>query len=72
VRHWVSFHGISLNVNPDLSHFSGIVPCELRAYVVTSLADQRLQIAMADVDRALMTPFEKVFGPVARHRAIVT
>jgi lipoyl(octanoyl) transferase len=63
VRHWVSFHGISLNVNPDLSHFSGIVPCGVREHGVTSLADQGIDVQMSDVDRALIAAFAEIFGP---------
>ena len=54
VRKWVSFHGISLNVEPDLSHFGGIVPCGIRDYGVTSLADLGLEVSMGEVDAALM------------------
>ena len=54
VRKWVSFHGISLNVEPDLSHFGGIVPCGIRDYGVTSLADLGLEVSMEEVDAALM------------------
>jgi len=65
VRHWVTFHGISLNVEPDLGHFSGITPCGVREshYGVTSLADLGLPVAMADVDVALRRAFEEIFGP---------
>lgn len=62
VRHWVTFHGVALNVDPDLSHFSGIVPCGIREYGVTSLADLGLPVTMADVDVALRASFEEVFG----------
>ncbi|MFL5259693.1 MAG: lipoyl(octanoyl) transferase LipB [Hyphomicrobiales bacterium] len=68
VRHWVSFHGISLNVNADLSHFSGIVPCGVREHGVTSLADQGLDVQMSDVDRALIASFAEIFGPVGALR----
>jgi lipoyl(octanoyl) transferase len=65
VRRWVSFHGISLNVGPDLSHFSGIVPCGISAahYGVTSFADLGLLASMAEVDAMLRAEFEKIFGP---------
>jgi lipoyl(octanoyl) transferase len=63
VRHWVSFHGISINVAPDLSHFEGIVPCGVRAHGVTSLRDLGLDASMADLDAALRRSFESVFGP---------
>jgi lipoyl(octanoyl) transferase len=62
LRRWVSFHGISLNVAPDLEHFSGIVPCGVQAHGVTSLADLGITTSMADVDAALRTAFERRFG----------
>jgi len=65
LRRWVSFHGISLNVEPDLSHFDGIVPCGVRGHGVTSLVDLGLPVTMDDADLALKRNFEKVFGPVA-------
>jgi len=64
LRRWVSFHGISLNVEPDLSHFSGIVPCGQTEHGVTSLVDLGLPVAMDEADAALRSSFEKVFGPV--------
>lgn len=63
LRRWVSFHGIALNVDPDLDHFSGIVPCGVRDYGVTSLVDLGLPVMMADVDLVLKRAFEEVFGP---------
>ena len=63
VRKWVSFHGISLNVEPDLEHFSGIVPCGIDGFGVTSLADLGHTATMSDVDTALRSAFEEVFGP---------
>jgi lipoyl(octanoyl) transferase len=63
MRRWVSFHGISLNVEPDLSHFDGIVPCGVRDHGVTSLVDLGLPVSMADADLALRTAFEPIFGP---------
>jgi lipoyl(octanoyl) transferase len=62
----VTFHGISLNVEPDLSHFSGIVPCGVaeQHYGVTSLVDLGLPVTMADADAALKASFAEVFGPV--------
>jgi lipoyl(octanoyl) transferase len=63
VRRWVSFHGISLNVDPDLEHYSGIVPCGIAGYGVTSMVDLGLPVSMADVDMALRSEFEAVFGP---------
>ena len=64
LRRWISFHGVSLNVDPDLGHFSGIVPCGVRTHGVTSLADLGVPVSMADVDVALKRAFEDVFGPV--------
>ena len=62
LRRWVSFHGISINVEPDLSHFSGIVPCGISDHGVTSLVDLGLPVTMADVDVALKRQFDAVFG----------
>lgn len=62
LRRWVSFHGISINVEPDLSHFDGIVPCGIREHGVTSLVDLGLPVTMMDLDLALMRQFEAVFG----------
>ncbi|MGH1414356.1 MAG: lipoyl(octanoyl) transferase LipB [Pelagimonas sp.] len=62
LRKWVSFHGISVNVEPDLSHFDGIVPCGITDYGVTSLVDLGLPVGMDDLDVALRTSFEAVFG----------
>ncbi len=64
LRRWVSFHGISLNVEPDLSHFEGIVPCGIREHGVTSLLDLGLPVTMDEVDYALKLSFETIFGPV--------
>ena len=61
LRKWVSFHGLSINVEPDLSHFDGIVPCGIRDHGVTSLVDLGLPVTMADVDVALKTTFPIVF-----------
>jgi lipoyl(octanoyl) transferase len=58
LRRWVSFHGISINVEPDLSHFDGIIPCGIRDHGVTSLVDLGLPVTMADLDAALMATFE--------------
>lgn len=63
VRKGVSFHGISLNVDPDLSHFDGIVPCGIREHGVTSLVDLGLPVTLPDADLALRAAFEEVFGP---------
>ena len=64
LRRWVSFHGISLNVAPDLGHFSGIVPCGVTEHGVTSLADLGRAASMADADAALKASFREVFGEV--------
>ena len=64
LRRWVSFHGISLNVEPDLSHFGGIVPCGISEHGVTSLLDLGLPVSMDEVDYALRLSFEAIFGPV--------
>ena len=66
VRHWVTFHGISLNVDPDLEHFSGIVPCGVTEHGVTSLTDLGLPVTMTDADIALRASFERSFGPTKR------
>ncbi|MGI9406415.1 MAG: lipoyl(octanoyl) transferase LipB [Hyphomicrobiaceae bacterium] len=58
LRRWVSFHGISLNVDPDLDHFSGIVPCGVREHGVTSLVDLGIPVSMAEVDMVLRSTFE--------------
>lgn len=63
VRRWVAFHGISLNVEPELSHFDGIVPCGVSDHGVTSLVDLGLPLTMADVDCVLRAEFERIFGP---------
>ena len=62
LRKWVSFHGLSINVEPDLSHFDGIVPCGIREHGVTSLVDLGLPVTMADLDVALRKTFNNVFG----------
>lgn len=62
LRKWISFHGISINVDPDLSHFSGIVPCGISEHGVTSLRDLGLATDMATVDAALKNGFSVVFG----------
>ena len=65
LRKWVSFHGIAINVEPDLSHFGGIVPCGIQTHGVTSLVDLGLPVSMTDMDVALKAAFEEVFGPAA-------
>jgi lipoyl(octanoyl) transferase len=62
IRRWISYHGISLNVAPDLSHYAGIVPCGISEHGVTSLADLGVTASMNQVDEALQTAFHKVFG----------
>ncbi len=64
VRKWVTFHGISLNVEPDLEHFGGIVPCGIVEHGVTSLVDLGVLATMDDADAALKTAFRRHFGPV--------
>ena len=64
LRKWVSFHGIAINVEPELSHFSGIVPCGIADHGVTSLVDLGLPVTMADLDVAMKQAFEEVFGPL--------
>ncbi len=63
LRRWVSFHGISINVEPDLGHFTGIVPCGIRDHGVTSLVDLGLPVSMADVDVALRATFKDAMTP---------
>jgi len=65
LRHWISFHGLALNVNPDLSHYGGIVPCGLPDYGVTSLQALGIPAGIAQVDVALRRAFEAQFGPIA-------
>ncbi|MBY4895280.1 lipoyl(octanoyl) transferase LipB [Rhodobacteraceae bacterium N5(2021)] len=62
LRKWVSFHGVSINVEPDLSHFDGIVPCGINGHGVTSLVDLGLPVTMDDLDVALKQRFTTVFG----------
>jgi lipoyl(octanoyl) transferase len=71
VRHWVTLHGVALNIEPDLSHFSGIVPCGVHEnrYGVTSLADLGHIVSMAEVDVAMRAAFEELFGPTVRAQA---
>jgi lipoyl(octanoyl) transferase len=64
LRHWVSFHGVSLNVEPDLDHFAGIVPCGQTEHGVTSLVDLGLPVTLDEADEALRASFVEVFGPV--------
>ena len=65
LRKWVSFHGISINLNPDLSHFSGIVPCGIAEHGVTSLHALGKEVTMEDLDAALQRNFERLFSPLS-------
>ncbi len=67
LRRWVTFHGLSINLEPNLEHFSGIVPCGVSEHGVTSLVDLGAPVTMADLDIALKSAFEDVFGPVQAH-----
>lgn len=66
VRRWVTYHGISLNVDPVLEHFSGIVPCGVRNHGVTSLTDLGIPVSMPEVDAVMRQEFEALFGPTLR------
>ena len=67
VRHWVTYHGIAINLEPELEHFSGIVPCGIAEHGVTSLLDLGVTPTMAELDVALMATFEEVFEtPIRR------
>lgn len=61
LRHWISFHGLAINVEPDLGHFAGIVPCGIAQYGVTSLVDLGLPVTMEDLDDALWRHFTNAF-----------
>ncbi len=69
VRRWVTYHGVSLNIDPDLSHFSGIVPCGLDRFPVTSMAALGVRATTAEVDAALKRRFEAVFGVAVREES---
>jgi lipoyl(octanoyl) transferase len=71
LRRWASFHGVSLNVEPDLAHFGGIVPCGISEHGVTSLVDLGLPVTMDEADAALKASFRQVFGEVAEVEAPV-
>jgi len=62
VRHWVTYHGVSINLAPDLSHFNGIVPCGISDAGVTSFEDLGVKATMAELDEALQKNFSKIFG----------
>ncbi len=66
LRRWISFHGLSINVEPDLEHFSGIVPCGIAQFGVTSLTDLGRVVQMSEVDMALRDAFTRRFGPSVR------
>jgi len=61
IRKWVAFHGISINLNPNLSHYSGIIPCGINEHGITSLADLGLPVSMRELDAALKASFQTVF-----------
>ena len=69
VRHWVSFHGVALNVDPDLDHYRGIIPCGISAHGITSLTRQRVTVSMREVDAAMKAAFGEVFAPLPKRRA---
>jgi lipoyl(octanoyl) transferase len=68
LRKWISFHGISVNVEPDLEHFSGIVPCGIAEHGLTSLVDLGLPVGMDDIDVALWKSFSSAFGETPERR----
>jgi lipoyl(octanoyl) transferase len=68
LRRWVSYHGIAINVEPDLGHFDGIVPCGIADHRVTSLVDLGLPVTLCDLDVALKLAFDEVFGEVTEAR----
>lgn len=62
IRHWITYHGVSLNIEPNLDHYRGIVPCGIGEHGVTSLVDLGIPVTTADVDSALKEAFDEVFG----------
>lgn len=72
LRRWVSFHGIAINVEPDLGHFGGIVPCGVQDHGVTSLVDLGLPVTMDDLDDALKIAFEDLFGSAQKPSPVET
>jgi lipoyl(octanoyl) transferase len=66
IRRWVSFHGVAVNLDPDLSHFAGIVPCGIAEHGVTSLVDLGIPATMPDLDLAMRAAFDDAFGPGGR------
>jgi lipoyl(octanoyl) transferase len=71
IRHWVSFHGLSINVEPDLSHYAGIVPCGISQHGVTSLVDLGLPVTMTDLDTALAETFDEVLGAASASPSVI-
>ncbi len=65
LRQWISYHGMAINIAPDLDHYAGIVPCGIREYGVTSLADLGIEATMADMDAALKSAFAEIFEQAA-------
>jgi lipoyl(octanoyl) transferase len=65
IRQWITYHGVSLNLDPDLSHYQGIVACGIREHGVTSLARQGILVSMAELDAALKSTFEPAFAALA-------
>ncbi len=65
IRQWVTYHGVALNLDPDLSHYRGIVACGIREHGVTSLAEQGIPVSMAELDAALKASFETAFAALA-------
>ncbi|MCZ2158273.1 lipoyl(octanoyl) transferase LipB [Bartonella sp. 220] len=63
VRKWVSFHGVSINIHPNLAHYAGIIPCGITKHGVTSFLDLGVPVTMDDIDIALQQAFEQIFGP---------
>lgn len=66
LRRWVSLHGLAINVEPEIEHYSGIVPCGISGHGITSLADLGLIVSMPEVDMALAETFQARFGPIER------
>jgi len=62
IRHWVTYHGLSININPDLEHFSGIIPCGISDYGVTSLQDLGINCSVIEVDKVLKKNLSRTFG----------
>ena len=71
LKRWVSLHGIAVNVEPDLGHFSGIVPCGISGYGITSLVDLGLPVTLTDYDVALKSAFERIFGAAETSPALL-